>query len=85
MNMNRLKIKVRSVEDIGKLINICSCSKYKDIDINLYDGRTVVDAKSIMGVFAMCVNYQKEFEIEILTDNNTIAKDFYNSIMDFII
>lgn len=48
--MNKKKIKLSTPEMVADFINVCS--KY-ECDINLYDGRNVLDAQSIMSVFGI--------------------------------
>lgn len=68
--MNKIKIRLTTPEQITEFINICS--KY-DCDINLYDGSTVIDAKSIIGVFSFPQG--KELEVQAITsDEDTIIR-----------
>lgn len=48
--MNRIKIKLSTPDLIREFINICS--RY-DCDINLYDEKNILDAKSLIGIFAI--------------------------------
>ena len=48
--MNRMRIVLKTPEMVADFINICA--KY-ECDINLYDQRNTLDAKSLMGVFAV--------------------------------
>ena len=48
--MNKLKIKLSTLEMISDFINICS--KY-DCDINVYDESNMLDGKSIVGIFTI--------------------------------
>lgn len=50
VKVNKKKIKLSTPEMVADFINVCS--KY-ECDINLYDGRNVLDAQSIMGVFGI--------------------------------
>ena len=62
-------------------INVCSSSKYDDYDINLYDGRSIIDAKSIVGVFAIAQG--KEIETEIITDDKSVISSFVEDMKKF--
>ena len=48
--MNTFYIKLSTIEDIRKFVDIVTCQDY---DIDLSSGRYVVDAKSIMGIFSL--------------------------------
>ena len=62
------KIKLTTPEMIAEFVGVCS--KYKS-DINIYDGRSVIDAKSLVGVFA--ISQGKEIKVNIVScDENEI-------------
>ena len=48
--MNPYYIKLSTIEDIRKFVDIVT---RQDYDIDLSSGRYVVDAKSIMGIFSL--------------------------------
>ncbi len=48
--MNTFKIKLSTIEDIRKFVEIVTRLDY---DVDLSSGRYVVDAKSIMGIFSL--------------------------------
>lgn len=48
--MNTFNIKLSTIEDIRKFVEIVT---RQDYDIDLSSGRYVVDAKSIMGIFSL--------------------------------
>ena len=48
--MKEIKIKLSSVQDIREFVNYVILSDY---DIDLVQGRYVIDAKSIMGIFSL--------------------------------
>ena len=76
--MNKMKIKLLTPELIADFINICS--KY-DCDINLYDGRNIIDAKSIIGVFA--VTQGKEIEVKAVTSDKSVISRFIEDMRKF--
>lgn len=76
--MQKIKIKLTTPELIAEFINICS--KY-DCDINLYDQKNIVDAKSIIGVFT--VTQCKEIEVQAITSNETIILEFIKDMKKF--
>lgn len=76
--MNKVKIKLSTPEMVGDFINVCS--KY-DCDINLYDGRNILDAKSVVAVFS--VQLGKEIETEIITNDENIVLNFMNHMRKF--
>ena len=48
--MKEIYIKLTSVQDIRDFVNIVILSDY---DVDLVQGRYVIDAKSIMGIFSL--------------------------------
>lgn len=79
--MNRLKIKLSTHEMVCDFINVCLSSKYDDYDINLYDGRSIIDAKSIVGVFAIAQG--KEIEAEIIAEDKSVISLFIEDMKKF--
>lgn len=76
--MNRLKIKLSTPEMVSGFIN--ACSKY-DCDINLYDGRNILDAKSIMGVFGVAQG--KVIEVQAITSDESVISSFIEDMRKF--
>jgi hypothetical protein len=48
--MKEIKIKLGSVQDIREFVNVVILADY---DVDLVQGRYVIDAKSIMGIFSL--------------------------------
>ena len=48
--MKEIKIKLSSVQDIREFVNLVILADY---DVDLVQGRYVIDAKSIMGIFSL--------------------------------
>ncbi|MBO7195749.1 MAG: HPr family phosphocarrier protein [Clostridia bacterium] len=48
--MKELKIKLSNVQDIREFVNVIILADY---DVDLVQGRYVIDAKSIMGIFSL--------------------------------
>lgn len=59
------KIKLDSVTDVKEFCNICTRNFYEEIELR--QGRYIVDAKSIMGIFSL--NLLENLEVIILTDD----------------
>ena len=76
--MNKKKIKLSTPEMVSDFINVCS--KY-DCDINLYDGRNIIDAKSIIGVFAIAQG--KPLEVQIISSDENIVFKFTQDMKKF--
>lgn len=76
--MHKIKIKLSTPELIAEFINICS--KY-DCDINLYDQRNIIDAKSLIGVFA--VTQGKEIEVQAITSDKNVISSFNEDMRKF--
>lgn len=76
--MNRLKIKLYTPELIAEFINICS--EY-ECDINLYEQRNIVDAKSLIGVFA--ISCGKELEVQAISADESVISKFIDDMRKF--
>lgn len=76
--MNRKKIRLTTPEMVSGFINVCS--KY-ECDINLYDGRNVLDAKSIIGVFGVAQG--KVIEVQAITNEEDVITNFINDMKQF--
>ena len=48
--MKEIKIKLTSVQDIREFVNVVILADY---DVDLVQGRYLIDAKSIMGIFSL--------------------------------
>ena len=71
--MNRLKIKLLTPEMVSGFINVCS--KYE------CDGRNVIDAKSIIGVFTIAQG--KVIEVQVITEEEDTIIKFIDDMKQF--
>lgn len=78
MNNDRVKINLNSVEDIKKFIKVVT--NFEE-DIDIISGRFVIDAKSIMGVFAL--DLSKPVEAQIITEDPKAIDKFTDAMKDF--
>ena len=62
--MQKIQITLSSIQDIRKFVNEVTLLDY---EVDLEQGRYIVDAKSIMGIFSL--DLTKEIKAEIVTDN----------------
>ena len=76
--MSRRKIKLVTPEDITDFVNMCS--KY-ECDVNIYDGSTIVDAKSIIGVFG--IQQGKVIEVQAITHYKNVIVEFMKNIRKY--
>lgn len=63
---------------VADFINICI--KY-ECDINLYDGRNIIDAKSLIGVFA--ISQGKVIEVKAITSDKSVISSFIEDMRKF--
>lgn len=63
---------------VSEFINVCS--KY-ECDINLYDGRSAIDAKSIIGVFA--ITQGKVIEVQAISSDESVISSFIEDMKKF--
>lgn len=76
--MNKIQIKLSTPEMVAEFINICI--KY-ECDINLYDGRNIIDAKSLIGVFA--ISQGKVIEVKAITSDESVISSFIEDMKKF--
>lgn len=76
--MQKINIKLTTPELIAEFIN--TCSRY-DCDINLYDGRNIIDAKSLIGVFAIAQG--KPLEVRAISSDKSVISSFIEDMRKF--
>lgn len=76
--MHKIKIKLSTPEMVADFINVCS--RY-ECDINLYDGRSVIDAKSLIGVFA--ISQGKAVYVRAISSNENVILSFINDMKKY--
>lgn len=76
--MQRIKIRLTTPELIAEFIN--TCSKY-ECDINLYDGRNVLDVKSLIRVFAIAQG--KPSEVQAISSDESVISSFIEDMRKF--
>ena len=76
--MNRKKIKLSTPEMVSEFINVCS--KY-ECDINVYDGRVVLDGKSIIAMFS--ITQGKVIEVQAISSDESVILSFINDMRKF--
>ena len=75
--MQKIQITLSSIQDIRKFVNEVTLLDY---DVDLEQGRYIVDAKSIMGIFAL--DTLSPINLVAHTDN---AEAFFAEIDEFIV
>lgn len=68
--MNTFNIKLSTIEDIRKFVEIVTRLDY---DVDLSSGRYVVDAKSIMGIFSL--DLMNSIQLTAHTENADALKE----------
>lgn len=69
-------IKLNTIEDVKKFTNICT--HYHDADIDVKQGRQIIDGKSILGIFSL--NLLENLKVTIDSENDNSKIGFYNNI-----
>lgn len=75
--MQEIKIKLTDMQAIREFVKAVVLLPY---DVDLVQGRYIVDAKSIMGIFALDITSP----IKVVADTND-ATPFFNSIEQFVV
>ena len=68
-----MRIKLNTINDVNSFVN--TSTKYYEGDIDVKQGRQIIDGKSILGIFSL--NLTQPIEISINTDNLNTERDFY--------
>lgn len=76
--MNKLKIKLSTPEMVGDFINVCS--KY-ECDINVYDGRVMLDGRSIIAMFS--ITQVKPLEVQAISSDENVISSFMEDMRKF--
>lgn len=76
--MNRIKIRFCEPEMVTEFVNICSGYS---CDINLYDDKNIVDAKSVIGVFAIL--FGKIVGVQAITSDESVISRFIEDMRKF--
>ena len=76
-----VKIKLESVNDVKEFCRICTYSFSEEIE--LHQGRYIVDDKSIIGIFSL--NLLEEVFVKIITDDEYIKHRFEELISKWIL
>lgn len=71
-----MKIKLNTIKDVNSFVN--ANSRYYEGDIDVRQGRQIIDGKSILGMYSL--NLIEPLDVTINTDNKNTECDFYNFI-----
>ena len=75
--MQKIQIVLRSIQDVRKFVNEVTLV---DFEVDLEQGRYIVDAKSIMGIFAL--DTLSPINLVAHTDS---ADEFFVRIQEFVL
>ena len=75
--MQKAQITLSNIQDIRRFVNAVTLLDY---EVDLEQGRYIVDAKSIMGIFAL--DTLSPINLVAHTDN---ADEFFAAISDFLV
>jgi len=78
--MKKIKLKLVTVEDIRSIVNVLA--KY-NIDLDIAQGRYVVDARSIMGIFSL--DLLKPVDFVINSDDEGITAKVLEDVKKWIV
>ena len=73
--MKEMQIKLTNISDIREFVNVVMLQEF---EVDLVQGRYVIDAKSIMGIFAL--DLMSAITVKAYTD---YSKDFFEAISKF--
>lgn len=76
--MNKMSVKLNTIESAKEFCNVVSDSKYNDVDIDLSCGRYIIDAKSILGILSMDIT--KKMTVTFHGDGFQRRKEFFDKL-----
>ena len=79
--MKKIQIKLSAIGDPVKLPNILA--KYTNVDFDLQQGRYIVDAKSLMGIYAL--DLLKPIDLVINSDDDTIINGVCGDLKEWTV
>lgn len=71
-----MNIRLNTISDVKDFVEICS--KYYDGEIDVIQGRHILDGKSILGIFSL--NLLEPVKVIIDSENDNLKVAFYNDI-----
>ena len=69
-------IKLNTIIDVQDFVELCNCKKYLYNNIDVKQGRQVIDGRSILGIYSL--NLLKPLDVVI--DYGKYESDFYSNI-----
>ncbi|MCL1858603.1 MAG: HPr family phosphocarrier protein [Oscillospiraceae bacterium] len=78
--MKKVQIKLVTIEDIRNFVNILA--KY-NIDLDLNQGRYIVDARSLMGIFSL--DLLKPVDFVVNSEDENIVNSVLGDIKEWIV
>ena len=79
--MKKIQIKLSAIGDPVKLPNILA--KYTNVDFDLQQGRYIVDAKSLMGIYAL--DLLKPIDFVINSDDEKTVGAVCDDLKDWVV
>lgn len=71
-----MKIRLKTISDVNGFSK--ACSDYYEGDIDIKQGRQVIDGKSVLGIYSLDLTHP--IDVTISTTDESIERDFYNFI-----
>lgn len=71
-----MQIKLEMIEDVNNFVK--ACTNYYAGDIYVTQGKQVINAKSLLGMFSL--NLSESVYVEIETKDDEVKSNFYNYI-----
>lgn len=72
----KTRIQLDLIKDMNAFVNACSNLFAEEIYVT--QGKQVIAAKSLLGMYSL--DWSRPVEVEIETDNEEVKKNFYNYI-----
>ncbi|ASM69705.1 HPr family phosphocarrier protein [Blautia hansenii] len=73
------KIQLNYISDMNAFVNACSTVFEEEIYVK--QGRQVINAKSLLGMYSL--DWSKPVTVEIVTDNENVKDNFYKYVKEW--
>lgn len=80
--VKKVRVKLSNIGDANELNRVASQTRF-DVEVRSLNGRYVVDAKSLMGLFSL--DLSNELELVMASDNDEEIGAFEHQIAKFIL
>lgn len=71
-----MSIRLKTIKDVNDFVSVCM--QYSDGEIDVKQGRQIIDGRSILGIFSL--NLLEPLKVIFDSDNDNLKINFYNDV-----